>query len=139
MEAHFTMLQIENTPSWVAVRRLQHGSGYASCVMISDRGRVMERHTLMVPLETLQHGKNRRDMTTMSRRTLKGYFSEGKDYGNNQLCFMFSDGSADIVIQSCQVSRFRRDSPFLPPGVPFCPVLSRFQEKVRIPTLKSVF
>ena len=97
MEAHFTMLQIENTPSWVAVRRLQHGSGYASCVMISDRGRVMERHTLMVPLETLQHGKNRRDMTTMSRRTLKGYFSEGKDYGNNQLCFMFS-GSADIVM-----------------------------------------
>ena len=132
MEAHFTMLQIENTPTWVAVRRLQHGSGYARCVMISDRGRVMERHTTMVPLETLQHGKNRRDITTMSRRTLKGYFSEGKDYGNNQLCFMFSDGSADVVIQSCQVSRFRRDSPVLPTYVPasrsvlYCPV---FREK----------
>ena len=98
MEAHFTMLQIKNTTCWVGVRTLEHGSGDAKCTLISDRGSVMEGHSLLLPLASLQHGKTRRDMNMMSKRTLNGYFSEGKDYGNNQLCFMFSDGSADIVM-----------------------------------------
>ena len=98
MEAPFTLLQIKNTACCVAVRTLEHGSGQAKCTLISDRGTVMEEHTLLLPLASLQHGKNRRDLNMLAKRTLSAYFSVGKDYGNNQLCFMFSDGSADIVM-----------------------------------------
>jgi len=97
MEAHFTMLQITNTMCCVGVRSLEHGSGQAKCVLISDSGTLMEGHTLMLPLSSLQHEMKRSDMKMIGNRTLEGYFNEGKDYGKKHLCFMFYDGSADIV------------------------------------------
>jgi hypothetical protein len=98
MEAPCTLLQIKDNPSWVAVRKLEHGSGQAECSMIYDGGSMLAESTVILPLAWLQHGKNRRDLNLLAKRTLTGYFSKGKDYGYHQLCFSFSDGSADIVM-----------------------------------------
>ena len=74
MEAPGTLLQIKDTMCWVAVRKLEHGSGQAECSMISDGGSVLAESTVILPLAWLQHGKNRRDLNLLAKRTRTGYF-----------------------------------------------------------------
>ena len=88
MEPPCTLLQVKETMTWVAVRKLEQGSGQAECSMISDGGNVLADSTVTLPLVRLHHGPARRDLNVLSRRTLTGYFNKGKDFAYNKLSIL---------------------------------------------------
>ena len=87
--ANCHVFQIKESTTWVAVRKLEMGTGKAECVMISHWGNLLEETTITVPLESLD-GNPRRYLTLPTRRTMSGYYTKGKAFAFDQSLFQLS-------------------------------------------------